>query len=57
MELFKRVIIWEFLFYLFNYFYQFDNRAVIKTKITFEIYCDMNFIILIVAGYKCLIEE
>lgn len=57
MELFKRVIIWEFLFYLFNYFYQFDNRAVIETKITFEIYCDMNFIILIVAGYKCLIEE
>lgn len=57
MELFKRVIIWEFLFYLFNYFYQFDNRAVIETKITLEVYCDMNFIILIVAGYKCLIEE
>lgn len=57
MELFKRVIIWEFSFYLFNYFYQFDNRAVIETKITFEVYCDMNFIILIVAGYKCLIEE
>lgn len=32
MELFKRVIIWEFSFYLFNYFYQFDNRAVIETK-------------------------
>lgn len=54
----KELLFGNFHFiYLITFINSIIEQLSKRKDITFEVYCDMNFIILIVAGYKCLIKE